>query len=125
MGNYQYSIHIDGQEFLIIFLSQFMKEFVRSSTIYHILHTQAYVHINLIHSTLLFWFFWFFRFFVSLFIHDPQTLIHTYTRAFIISDLPTICTCHNNLRLTYRIVKDFSSKIFFAIIYTAFSAVNQ
>lgn len=79
------------------------------SVLYHIVYTHKYESLYLVILV--------FRFVI----HSEIQYIH----AFIISDLPAICTCHNNLRLTYRIVKDFSSKIFFAIIYTAFSAVNQ
>lgn len=88
-----------------------MKEFVRPS--YHITYTQTHMYES-IHC------YFSFSFRYSFTIH--QIL---YVHAFIISDLPTICTCHNNLRLTYRNVEDFSSKIFFTIIYTAFSAANQ
>lgn len=86
------------------------------SVLYHIIRTHTHIHTHTLYVLYIV---------ILVYIHSQTTdpILRTY--AFIISDLSTIYTCHNNLRLTYRIVKDFSSKIFFTIIYTAFSAVNQ
>lgn len=128
MGNYQYSIHIDGQEFLIIFFIPIYEGICSVLCISHNIYNNVRTSINTSrhhhhHQPILLFSVGFFSFVP--FIHSqsiPSSVVPYIVHAFIISDLPTICTCHNNLRLTYRIVKEtFLSKIFFTIIYTAFS----